>query len=55
MVNIFQGKFTNFSKEKIKDKESLIVVLAWNFYDEIKKNNSNIANNFISIKSLEDN
>tara|TARA_B100001063_G_scaffold213853_1_gene213692 strand:+ start:784 stop:3339 length:2556 start_codon:yes stop_codon:yes gene_type:complete len=41
------------SKEKIKDKESPILVLAWNFFDEIKKNNKNVSNNFINIKSLE--
>jgi nucleoside-diphosphate-sugar epimerase len=40
-------------KEKIKNKISTILVLAWNFFDEIKKNNSNLSNNFISIKSLE--
>ncbi len=42
-----------FSKEKIQNKDSLVLVLAWNFFDEIKKNNKNIANKFISIKSLE--
>ena len=41
------------SKEKIKKKDSTILVLAWNFFDEIKKNNSNISNNFINIKDLE--
>ena len=41
------------SKEKIKDKESPVLVLAWNFFDEIKKNNKNVSNNFINIKSLE--
>ena len=40
-------------KEKIKDKKSLILVLAWNFFEEIKKNNANITNDFINIKSLE--
>ncbi len=42
-----------FSKEKIQNKDSLVLVLAWNFFDEIKKNNKDIANKFISIKSLE--
>ena len=40
-------------KEKIKGKKVLILVLAWNFFEEIKKNNTNITNNFINIKSLE--
>ena len=41
------------SKERIKDKDSLILVLAWNFFDEIKKNNKDLSNNFINIKELE--
>ncbi len=43
------------SKEKIENSESAILVLAWNFFDEIKKNNSEIKNKFINIKSLEKN
>tara|TARA_B110000438_G_C15819196_1_gene653463 strand:- start:389 stop:2941 length:2553 start_codon:yes stop_codon:yes gene_type:complete len=43
------------SKEKIKDKRMPILVLAWNFFDEIKKNNKEISDNFINIKSLEKN
>ena len=39
-------------KDEVKVKSSLILVLAWNFFKEIKKNNINLANNFISIKSL---
>ena len=42
-----------FSKEKVKDKDYAILVLAWNFFDEIKKNNMNLSNNFINIKTLE--
>ena len=42
-------------KDKIKKKDSTILVLAWNFFEEIKKNNSNISNDFINIKSLEKN
>ena len=42
-----------FSKEKIKDKNSVILDLAWNFLEEIKKNNGTISKNFINIKSLE--
>jgi 2-polyprenyl-3-methyl-5-hydroxy-6-metoxy-1,4-benzoquinol methylase len=40
-------------KKNLKEKNALILVLAWNFYEEIKKNNSNLSNNFISIKDLE--
>ena len=41
------------SKENIKDKDTAILILAWNFFDEIKKKNKNLSNNFINIKSLE--
>jgi len=41
------------SKEKLKDKKSTIIVLAWNFFNEIKKNNSNLSDKFINIKLLE--
>ena len=43
------------SKKTIKDKNNLLIVLAWNFYDDIKKNNPNLSNNFINIKDLETN
>ena len=42
-----------YSKKKIKDKKNLILVLAWNFFEDIKKNNKHISNDFINIKSLE--
>jgi nucleoside-diphosphate-sugar epimerase len=42
------------SKKSVIEKNSLILVLAWNFYKDIKKNNSNLSNNFINIKDLED-
>jgi len=42
-----------YSKNKIKNNKSPILVLAWNFYNEIKKNNKNLTNMFINIKSLE--
>ena len=42
------------SKTKIKDKNNIIIVLAWNFFKEIKSNNENLSKNFISIKDLED-
>ena len=42
------------SKKTIADKEkNCVLVLAWNFFNEIKKNNKNISNNFINIKDLE--
>ena len=41
-------------KKNFKEKIALILVLAWNFYDDIKKNNSNLSDKFISIKDLED-
>tara|TARA_B110000037_G_scaffold164463_2_gene185958 strand:- start:1651 stop:4200 length:2550 start_codon:yes stop_codon:yes gene_type:complete len=41
------------SKAKAKIKDATILVLAWNFFDEIKKNNSDISNDFINIKDLE--
>ena len=41
------------SKSKIKEKPDCALVLAWNFFDEIKKNNSELAHKFISIKDLE--
>ena len=46
-------KIPIFSKNKIKKKVNQILVLAWNFFDEIKKNNSNLSENFINIKDLE--
>jgi len=46
-------KIPIFSKNKLKKKFSQILVLAWNFFDEIKKNNANLSENFINIKDLE--
>ncbi len=40
-------------KSTIKDKQSPLVVFAWNFYNDIKENNSHLSNNFINIKDLE--
>jgi hypothetical protein len=40
-------------KNSLALKNPLVLVLAWNFYDEIKKNNSNLSNKFVSIKTLE--
>ena len=46
-------KIPIYSKNKIKDKIPSILVLAWNFFEDIKKNNSEISNNFINIKDIE--
>ncbi len=40
-------------KSKIKNKKNTLIVLAWNFFDDIKKNNSNLSENIINIKNLE--
>ncbi len=40
-------------KSIIKDKNVPIVVLAWNFFKDIKKNNSELSRNFVNIKDLE--
>jgi len=40
-------------KKSVKEKNPLILVLAWNFYNDIKKNNSILSKNFINIKDLE--
>ena len=41
------------SKEKIKSKANYALVLAWNFFEEIKKKNRDLADKFVSIKDLE--
>ena len=43
------------SKFQIKNKKNILIVLAWNFFNDIKKNNSNLSDNFINIKDLETN
>ena len=43
------------NKTEIKSKDNIILVLAWNFYDSIKDNNSNLSNKFVNIKDLETN
>ena len=40
-------------KSEISNKDNVLLVLAWNFYESIKKNNSNLSENFINIKDLE--
>jgi nucleoside-diphosphate-sugar epimerase/2-polyprenyl-3-methyl-5-hydroxy-6-metoxy-1,4-benzoquinol methylase len=41
------------NKNVIKNKNNAILVLAWNFFDSIKKNNKIISDKFINIKDLE--
>ncbi len=41
------------NKSIIKDKNNTLLVLAWNFYNDIKKNNSNLSDNFVNVKDLE--
>ena len=54
-----QGKFLPGMKIPIKSKKTLkgktdyLLVLAWNFFNEIKKSNENLADKFVSIKDLE--
>ena len=43
------------NKTEIKNKDNILLVLAWNFYESIIKNNSNLSNKFLSIKDLETN
>ena len=40
-------------KSEIKNKKNTIVVLAWNFFKDIKKNNSELSDKFVNIKDLE--
>jgi len=43
------------NKSYIKDKKNILLVLAWNFYDDIKKNNLDLSEKFLNIKDLETN
>ena len=43
------------NKSYIKNKKNTLIVLAWNFYKDIIKNNSDLSENFINIKDLESN
>ena len=48
-------KIPIISKNKIKQKPPCTLVLAWNFFNDIKKNNSTLTEKFINIKDLEKN
>jgi len=54
-----QNKFLPGAKIPIREKKYLkykpdyLLVLAWNFFDDIKKNNKKLCSNIISIKDLE--
>ncbi len=41
------------NKSLIKNKKNTLIVLAWNFFKDIKKNNMNLSDNIINIKDLE--
>ena len=41
------------NKSQIKNKNNTLLVLAWNFYKDIKNNNLGLSDNFINIKELE--
>ena len=41
------------SKSAIRGKDYTVLVLAWNFFDEIKKNNKDFSKEFKNIKELE--
>jgi len=41
------------SKDKIAKNNSVMLVLAWNFFDEIKKKNISLAKEFVNIKDLQ--
>ena len=42
-------------KSEIKNKKNTLIILAWNFYKDIIKNNSELSENFVNIKDLETN
>ncbi len=41
------------NKSEIKNKKNALLVLAWNFFEDIKVNNSDLSDNFVNIKELE--
>ena len=46
-------KIKIISKEKIKNKIDCLIVLAWNYFKEIKNKNQSLSEKIISIKELE--
>ena len=40
------------NKSAIKNDNNTMIVLAWNFYNEIKNNNKKLSKDFINIKDL---
>tara|TARA_B100000029_G_scaffold508484_1_gene595447 strand:- start:2777 stop:5320 length:2544 start_codon:yes stop_codon:yes gene_type:complete len=46
-------KIPILSKENVSGKNNTILVLAWNFYNDIKENNSKLSDSFLNIKDLE--
>ena len=40
-------------KSVLKNKKNVLLVLAWNFFDDIKRNNKSLSENFVNIKDLE--
>ena len=50
-----KNTWNNFTKFVLWGTVAVIgvLVLAWNFFEEIKKNNKDLAKNFVNIKSLE--
>ena len=49
----FKKLTSDQDKKNLKSKPDCALVLAWNFFEEIKKNNGDLADKFISIKDLE--
>ena len=43
------------NKKNIKHKKNALLVLAWNFFEDIKKNNADLSDYFVNIKDLESN
>ncbi len=47
-------KIPIYSKKNIKKNNPTVIVLAWNFFKDIKKNNKDLNLEFINIKDLEE-
>ena len=43
------------NKTNVKNKKNALLVLAWNFYEDIKKNNESLSDYIVNIKDLESN